>query len=167
MPHLTLELFGSARITADGQHIDLRVRKELALLAYLAAEPGHPHRRDHLLGLLWPDVPEEAARNNLRVVLARLRRALGDAAGALQIDRQQAQLVPHDDAVVDVLAFRALLQAVRAHPHAAAESCDACVARLAEAVERYGGQRRGRSRSILLPHRAGAATPASFGDGGE
>lgn len=151
---LTIDLLGAPRVHAAGHPLDLRARTELASLAYLAAEPGCPHRREHLIGLLWPDVPDEAARNNLRVVLARLRRALSDAAGALQ-------------AVVDVLVFRALLQTVRAHPHAAAESCDACVARLAEAVERYGGQRRGRSRSILLPHRAGAATPASFGDGGE
>ena len=51
--------------------------KELALLVYLMVESDHPHRRGHLLGLLWPDVPEEAARNNLRVVLARLRRNEG------------------------------------------------------------------------------------------
>jgi WD40 repeat protein/DNA-binding SARP family transcriptional activator len=137
---LTINLLGAARVSLAGRPLDLRVRKELALLAYLAVQPGQPHRRDQLLGLLWPEVPEEAARNNLRVVLAGLRRTLGDAADAvLQVDRQQVRFLAEAGHGVDVLLFRRLLQAVRTHPHTAPERCDACVARLAEATEFYSG----------------------------
>jgi WD40 repeat protein/DNA-binding SARP family transcriptional activator len=140
MASLTIDLLGAPRATLAGLPLDLRVRKELALLAYLALEARHPHRRDHLLGLLWPDLPEEAARNNLRVALARLRRVLGDAADTLLVDRQLVQFVVQDDTAVDVLIFCGLLDAVRAHTHAAVEECAPCVARLAEATERFHGE---------------------------
>ena len=35
-----------------------RLRKHVALLAYLAFEQRHSPSRDTLLALLWPDVPE-------------------------------------------------------------------------------------------------------------
>ena len=146
MPRLTLDLLGPARITVYGLLLDLRVRKELALLAYLAVEQQR-HRRETLLGLLWPDMPEETARNNLRGVLAGLRRGLGAAAeAALLADRQYVQFAPADQDTLDVAVFRTLLAAVGAHTHgiptnggATAERCEACVARLAEAVQLYRG----------------------------
>src|SRR5690349_12217401 len=94
MPRLTLELLGPARITADAQPLDLRVRKELALLAFLAVEQ-RCHRRETILGLLWPDTPEETARNNLRVVLAALR---GDYASQCTYARRQLALEPWREA---------------------------------------------------------------------
>ena len=74
MAHLTIGLLGPPRIALAGSILTLRLRKELALLAFLAVEQEHRHSRETLVGLLWPDVSEEAARNNLRVVLAGLRR---------------------------------------------------------------------------------------------
>src|SRR4051794_9069903 len=154
MPRLTLALLGSARITADGQTLDLRVRKQLALLAFLALDPQRQHR-ETLLGLLWPDVPEETARNNLRVVLAGLRRALGAVADAALIaDRQYVQLVPANDHTLDITRFHSLLADVSAHAHgiptlrqaqgdpngaAAIERCEVCIAWLSEAAELYRG----------------------------
>jgi len=49
-----------------------------ALLAYLVVESDRPQRREKLVGLLWPDYPEESARHNLRQALFNLRLALGD-----------------------------------------------------------------------------------------
>jgi DNA-binding SARP family transcriptional activator len=140
MTLLTIELLGPPRISLAGRSLDVRVRKELALLAYLAVEREHPHSRETLVGLLWPDVPEAVARNNLRVVLAGLRRLLGEAGDAfLQADRQHVQFLPGSDHSLDVITFRRLLADVRAHAHAAPERCDACIARLAEAAELYRG----------------------------
>lgn len=140
MASLTIDLLGAPQISLAGRPLELRVRKELALLAFLAAEQERPHRRDTLLALLWPELPDEAARNNLRVVLAGLRRLLGDAADAvLQIDRQQVRFRPGGEHRLDVAAFRELLAATAAHDHVALEACDLCVARLAEAAELYGG----------------------------
>ena len=43
--------------------------KALALLAYLAVT-GRPHSRDALAGLLWGEMPDAAAKANLRKILA-------------------------------------------------------------------------------------------------
>src|SRR5215216_4165335 len=104
MALLTIELLGPPRITLGGQPFELRVRKELALLIYLAVEQQHQHSRESILGLLWPDAPDEAARNNLRVVLAGLRRLLGTAGDALlHAERQHVQFLPGSDHSLDVI----------------------------------------------------------------
>jgi DNA-binding SARP family transcriptional activator len=140
MPRLTIELLGRPRVSLGSQPLDMRMRRELALLAYLAVEQAHRHSRDSVLGLLWPDVAEQAARNNLRVVLARLRRLLGEVGGTfLRADRQHVQFLPESDHTLDLIAFHRLLAEVRAHSHAAAERCDARVTRLAEAAALYRG----------------------------
>jgi len=54
--------------------------KRVALLAYLAvATPHRFHRRDTLLGLLWPELDQDHARAALRQALHGLRQALGPA----------------------------------------------------------------------------------------
>ena len=67
--------------------------KRVALLVYLALEaPGTWHRRDRIVGLLWPDADQERARNSLRQSLHRLRRALGD--GMLERVAPHITLIP-------------------------------------------------------------------------
>lgn len=79
---------------ADGAPIKLR--KGAALLAYLAAT-GHPHARDHLCALLWPESDQAAARS-------RLRRTLHDLQPlrVLTLEGEQVAL----DAGNDVAEFR-------------------------------------------------------------
>ncbi|MBK9715129.1 MAG: hypothetical protein IPO81_28150 [Kouleothrix sp.] len=141
MPLLTIELLGPPRISLAGRPLDVRVRKELALLAYLAVERGHQHSREsYPAACLWPDAPDEAARNNLRVVLAGLRRLLGAPGDVfLHAERQHVQFLPGSDHALDVIAFRRQLADAHAHAHATLEQCDACLARLAEAVALYRG----------------------------
>ncbi len=55
-----------------------RSRKEAALLFYLA-HTGRSHRREHLADLLWDGRSSTRALSNLRTVLARLRKRIGDA----------------------------------------------------------------------------------------
>ncbi len=53
-----LEIDLNAReVTADGQPIDLTT-KEFALLAFLAARPGHTFSRDELLRAVWQSSPD-------------------------------------------------------------------------------------------------------------
>jgi DNA-binding SARP family transcriptional activator len=69
---LEITLLGRPQITLDGHFIaEINANKALALFYYLAAT-GQTHSRLALAGLLWSDLPDEAARRNLRVELNRL-----------------------------------------------------------------------------------------------
>src|SRR3954468_236013 len=74
------------------------------LLAWLALHPG-PHPRLELAMRFWPDVLETSARASLRTTLHELRRALGDAAEHLAVDRERVGLV---DVSVDLHALERL-----------------------------------------------------------
>jgi DNA-binding SARP family transcriptional activator/predicted ATPase len=73
-----------------------------------------PHRRERLAGLLWPDLPEQAARTNLRHALANVRQVIGDQQAAppfLIVTRKTIQFNTSSDAWVDALAFLGALDA--------------------------------------------------------
>ncbi len=74
---LEIRLLGKFAVTANGHPVELPLRAAQSLLAYLALTPGSPHRREQLIGLLWPEADEASARRNLRQTLWRLRKALG------------------------------------------------------------------------------------------
>jgi len=79
MARLTLRGLGELQVFIDDVPIrSFESDKVRALLAYLAVEADHPHSREALVGLLWPDCTEEAARHNLRQALFNLRLTLGD-----------------------------------------------------------------------------------------
>ncbi|MBN1400201.1 MAG: AAA family ATPase, partial [Anaerolineae bacterium] len=74
---LQLALLGNPEIRRDGVSlVGLTSGKALALLYYLAVT-RRPHLRPTLVGLLWGDMPEESARNNLSKALTYLRQAVG------------------------------------------------------------------------------------------
>ncbi len=65
-----LVAFGTPRLlNPAGQAVRCEART-LALLTYLALQG--PTARSRLAGLLWPETPEEAARNNLVHLLRRI-----------------------------------------------------------------------------------------------
>ena len=66
-------------VQVDGREAppDVLWRKHLALLTYLALSPDRTRSRGHLLGLLWPESPEDKARRSLNEAVRRLRAALG------------------------------------------------------------------------------------------
>jgi hypothetical protein len=68
---LEQRLSGPVALLRDGQALDLRLRKALALLALLALEGPRP--REWLADLLWPRLDAAAARRNLRREVFRLR----------------------------------------------------------------------------------------------
>ena len=75
---LRLYLFGAPRVVRNGQVVALGRTKSLALLAYLAVT-RQPQERERLLGLLWAELDQAAARNNLRRELSQLKHSFGDA----------------------------------------------------------------------------------------
>jgi DNA-binding SARP family transcriptional activator len=70
-----IELVGTPRLVLAGGVAHAFERKDAALLALLAIEGPTPRAR--AAGLLWPEVDDEAARNNLRQRLHRLRKRAG------------------------------------------------------------------------------------------
>ena len=69
-----------ALLGPTGEPVRFRVKKHLALLAYLAVEPTVPHRRDALADFLWPQASASEGRHSLATALSVLRARLGRAA---------------------------------------------------------------------------------------
>jgi DNA-binding SARP family transcriptional activator/predicted ATPase len=111
---LSISLLGNLCVTLDGQPITgFKSNKDRALLAYLAIESDHPHRREVLAGLLWPEWPDRDALSNLRFTLSSLRKVICDQQAAppyLLISRDTLQLNPASDIWLDVSAFNQLLE---------------------------------------------------------
>src|SRR5438045_3179345 len=110
-----IELLGSLRAThGDRVVTQFRTQKAGSLLAYLAFHSRHPHPREALLELLWPELDLAASRNNLRFVLHSLRQLLepaGVPAGSVLLaDRSTVSLRPGAFAT-DVAELEAALSA--------------------------------------------------------
>lgn len=73
---------GPVDVKVDGAPAppELLWRKNLALLLYLARSPARRRTREHIMGLLWGDKDESAARHSLREAVRVLRRCVGEAA---------------------------------------------------------------------------------------
>lgn len=78
MPDAALELhtLSGARLTTDSGTELLGPGKPLAFLIYLACSPRQTASREHLIDLLWSDLPAEKARHALRQTLWYLRQLL-------------------------------------------------------------------------------------------
>ena len=79
LPKLKLTCLGVPEVQVDGLEPppDVLWRKHHALFVYLAFSPGRERSREHLMGVLWPDKPQEKARHSLNEAVRRLRAGLG------------------------------------------------------------------------------------------
>ncbi len=134
MSRLALYLLGPPRIECDGGPVDIRRRKAIALLAYLAMT-GQSHSRDTLATLFWPEHDQSRARAGLRRALASLKKGLGE--GWLEVDRESVELNREAEVWLDVQAFQDRIAACGTHSHPAEEVCPDCLPLLAEAAELY------------------------------
>lgn len=104
---LNMVLLGSCSLShADGEPLDVRSRKEIALLVYLA-HTGRPHRRAALADLLWDASSSKQSLSNLRTVLARLRKQVGDV---LVPSREMLGYAPDARQQVDSVRFQAYFE---------------------------------------------------------
>lgn len=97
-----------------GERIDsvLLHAKRLSLLAYLSSSNSRGlHRRDTLVGLLWPDLDEAHARGALRHELYELRRCLGP--GVLRGSGGEAVGIDPQRLWCDASSFEAAVDAGR------------------------------------------------------
>jgi len=105
---LQICLLGAPRVILNGAPLaGLTSAKAQALLFYLAVT-GQMHARPALAALLWGDMPEDAARGNLRKALQQLREHLGSS---LRIERDAVGLAEDAGCWVDAVEFEELVQA--------------------------------------------------------
>ena len=121
MAGLSLALLGPVSAWRDGQSVgSFRTRLALALLVYLACRPER-HRREHIMTLLWPALPQASAQQNLRQNLYFLRQTVptiaastGDSGVPLLLaTRETIQLNPNAAVTVDATRFAQLIDLVR------------------------------------------------------
>ncbi len=151
MGTLSLALLGRFQAVLDGEVLaGFRTNKVQALLIYLAVERANPHRRESLMTLLWPGMPERSARHNLRQVLYHLRREIPDlspkdssgqttAVPLILANRQTIQLNPLADVCIDTAQFEAHSRQAQTHDHLDLLTCRACHQELETAVALYRG----------------------------
>jgi DNA-binding SARP family transcriptional activator len=91
---ITCRTLGPVEVVLDhGPSVpELLWRKNLALLIYLARSGPRGRSREHLIGLLWPDKPQEAARHSLNEAMRPIRRAVGE--GGVESSAQHIALAP-------------------------------------------------------------------------
>jgi len=144
MAHLSLGVLGSLQVLIDDAPVTmLESDKVCALLVYLAVEADRPHRRESLVGLLWPDCPDQVARHNLRQALFNLRQAIGDRTARppyLLITRDAIQFNRASDFSLDLAQFNAIFRACQENTGRGVEDPAIRAARLEEMVKLYRGE---------------------------
>jgi DNA-binding SARP family transcriptional activator len=143
MARLLLSVLGPLQVVQHGKPVaGFESDKVRALLAYLAVEADRPHRREMLIGLLWPHQPERIARHNLSQALYNLRRTIGDQSVMppfLLVTPESIQFNRASDYRLDSATFTTLLSVVESHTHRQLEACHSCMDRIQRAVALYRG----------------------------
>jgi len=143
MSHLSIDVLGSMRVALDNVPVTgLESVKVRALLAYLVVESDRPHRREKLVGLLWPEYPEESARHNLRQALFNLRLILGDQDANppyFLISRDAIQFNRESDYSLDLDKFNYYFLICEDNLSQCLEECPTHASNLEEMVKLYRG----------------------------
>jgi len=118
---LSLSLLGSFMASLDGRPLrKFRTNRVQALLIFLATEKTlgeRFHRREALMDLLWPGLPQQSAQVNLRQAIYHLRKAVPDLSPTpetapvsfLLSDRNTVQINPAFPQRLDVAGFQRLV----------------------------------------------------------
>lgn len=152
MSVIRLALLGSVSLTGPTGPLARRAvqHRRLALLALLGSSTDESLSRDRLLGLLWPETDERAARHLLADSVYVLRGALG--AQAIVCSGDGLRLSP-EHVSVDVAEFRQALAAERwtdALPLYRGDFLDGFFVRNASEFERWASSQRARLRSDAI-----------------
>jgi len=144
MALLSVSVLGALQILKDDTPVTtLESDKVCALLVYLAVEADRPHRRESLVGLLWPDCPEQVARHNLRQALFNLRQTIGDHNAKppyLLISRDAIQFNRASDFSLDLDQFNTIFHARADDQSQGSEDPSIRAARLEEVLKLYHGE---------------------------
>jgi DNA-binding SARP family transcriptional activator/ABC-type glycerol-3-phosphate transport system substrate-binding protein/predicted ATPase len=100
---LRLRLLGPPDIIINDVSVAEHLSSKAQAILYYLAATGEPQRRTTLASLLWADMPEAAARANLRRSLVDLRESVGDY---LMIDRNSVAFKPDSRYWIDLAEFK-------------------------------------------------------------
>jgi DNA-binding SARP family transcriptional activator/predicted ATPase len=148
MHRLEIYTLGRLKVYLDGSLVEsFETDKARALLAFLAVEAGHAHRRSYLAGLLWSDQPEEHALHSLRQALSGLRKTLRETKALQPLEpgslilatRDTLSLNPHASIWLDLKSFEDSLSQAYAHYQRTNGRGRLNIRRLKQAVELYQG----------------------------
>ena len=136
MDALYISGLGPPQILVNNQKVEIKRRKAVALLVYLAVE-GRSQSREFLSGLFWPEYEQSRAYAYLRRTLWEIKDVLGG--GLLEVSREWVSIPSSPSFQMDVNQFQALLRAVKDHDHPFSEPCDQCIDRFEVAIRLYRG----------------------------
>jgi DNA-binding SARP family transcriptional activator len=144
---LSIAVLGPLEVRLAGRRVShFKYNKARALLAYLALDAEQATTRAELCGLLWPELPEKAARRNLSQVLTTLRDSLTPPGTNPALDSwlvlggEHVYFHPQRPRSVDVTHFLQLLDDAERHPHHSWHTCPSCAQRLQTAMAFYRGE---------------------------
>ncbi|MEF3274357.1 MAG: tetratricopeptide repeat protein [Chloroflexus sp.] len=137
-----IQLLGGFDVRHRGVSVNAAFQTDSArlLLAWLCFHQRETVRRETLASLLWPDRPQAAAHNALRVTLSRIRTALGAAQHVLRAEAQYVVLSLPETWQVDALLLAQAIAAIRAHSHRSAAGCPVCQEQLHVVAQLYRGE---------------------------
>src|SRR5579871_726910 len=106
---LELRLLGEFTLIRDAREVASPPWKNARILiARLALRPGHEFVRDELAARLWPDSDQDAARFNLRQLIARIRRAAPDLSPFIVPGERTTLRLDTAGLIVDAVEFKRL-----------------------------------------------------------
>ncbi|MBN1669322.1 MAG: hypothetical protein JW862_19680 [Anaerolineales bacterium] len=141
MAALNLKFLGEFTVQFAGQPLKaFATDKDRALLAYLALESSHPHRRESLVGMFWPQKPEHLARHSLSQALFSLRKLFPLETGLRLFEATPKEIQFRlDDCWLDTRAFDELNHRVAGHGHDPGFVCRLCTHYLEEVADLFRG----------------------------
>lgn len=137
-----VQLLGGFDIRCNGISLSSAFQTDNArlLFTWLCFHQRQAVRRETLTGLFWPDRPQAAAQNTLRVTLSRIRRALGKASSLLYTSAQTVTLNVPPVWQVDALQFEQIVTTIHSHNHRSILGCRHCQELLQTAETLYQGE---------------------------
>lgn len=103
-----IRLLGPLEVVLEGRLVEVRGRRERAVLALLAVEVGRPVAIPRLGELLWGEAPPRTADKTLQTFVSRLRHVLGDVPDRL-VRRERSYLLDLPTEATDLGRFRRLV----------------------------------------------------------
>ncbi|HYQ68760.1 AfsR/SARP family transcriptional regulator [Actinophytocola sp.] len=108
---MRFQILGPLRVATGSGWTGVRARQQRLVLAILLIESGKVASTDRLMSELWGDRPPSSALNTVQAYVMRLRRLLGDAAGALLVTEGSGYRLMTTDDDVDSRVFTQLVRA--------------------------------------------------------